>query len=97
MDFDTSQGIVAVEYVRIESVSRRNYLPDKKNLLWDLVVPPHSFKTRGADWRKCHWDGVMVLIAGGYRLIGLRARSFLRGDNQTTWGWAEVSLKALVE
>ena len=33
----------------------------------------------------------------GYRLIDLRARSFLRGDYQTTWGWAKVFLKALVE
>ena len=32
-----------------------------------------------------------------YRLIDLRARSFLRGDYQTTWGWAKVFLKALVE
>ena len=29
--------------------------------------------------------------------IDLRARSFLRGDYQTTWGWAKVFLKALVE
>ena len=32
-----------------------------------------------------------------YRLVDLRARSFLRGDYQTTWGWAKVFLKALVE
>ena len=31
------------------------------------------------------------------QLIDLRARSFLRGDYQTTWGWAKVFLKALVE
>ena len=32
-----------------------------------------------------------------YRLIDLRARSFLLRDYQTTWGWAKVFLKALVE
>ena len=32
-----------------------------------------------------------------HRLIDLRARSFLRGDYQTTWGWAKVFRKALVE
>ena len=70
------------------------------------MTPPHSFSRRSkmrlslvvvAFGSKEDVAVVVVDMRVTYRLIDLRARSFLRGDYQTTWGWAKVFLKALVE
>ena len=56
-----------------------------------LAVP---VDLRDEVMQACSAEIGVIFLSG---LIDLRARSFLLRDNQTTWGWAKVFLKALVE